>query len=112
MRHTPFLDSIGVEFKPDVPDHAVNIIDSALTAVAAMIDWGEWDGKRRKPCPEQPILLSGQPIGQYHCPVCGMMLMASMSHLSPAKPREQHPDYPLDDYEVEYGRPWPPGYED
>lgn len=112
MRYTPFLDSIGVTMKDDVPDHAVNIIDTALAFVSAHIEWGEYKGKKRKPCPEQPILLSGMPIGQYHCPVCGMMVMAAMPHLSPTKPKDQDPRYYMGNYEEEYGRPWPPGYEE
>jgi hypothetical protein len=104
VRYTPYLDSIGVTFKPDVSDHAVNIIDSLLSRVNANIQWGERDGRTRKPCPEQPLLLTGQPIGMYHCPVCGMMLMAAMPHLEPHDPDG--------DYEDEYGRPWPPGYYD
>jgi hypothetical protein len=112
MRYTPFLDSVGVKMKENVPDHAVNIIDSALATISNWIDWGEYEGRRRKPCPEQPILLAGQPIGQYHCPACGMMIMASMPHLSPGKPDDNDPEYPLSDYEDEYGHPWPPGYED
>ena len=112
MRHTPYLDRIGVTFKDDVPDHAVNIIDNALNIIDGRIEWGEREGKKRKPCPENPLLLTGMPIGQYHCPACGMMVMAAMPHLSPAAPKDQDPLYPLDDYEDEYGQPWPPGYED
>jgi hypothetical protein len=112
MRYTPFLDKYGITFKDEVLDHAVNIIDSCLAYLEQTVEWGEWEGRRRKPCPEQPLLLAGQPIGQYHCPGCGMMLIAGVPHLSPAAPSEQDPNYPLDDYEQEYGCPWPPGYED
>lgn len=31
-------------------------------------------------CPEKPELLTGQPIGQYHCPSCGEMLIAGLPH--------------------------------
>jgi hypothetical protein len=31
-------------------------------------------------CPEKPEELIGQPIGQYHCPDCGTMVMAGMEH--------------------------------
>jgi hypothetical protein len=112
MRYTPFLERHGITLKPDIPDNAANIIDSALGWIEETINWGEYEGRRRKPCPEQPLLLSGMPIGQYHCPFCGMMVMASMPHLSPAKPEHQDPDYYLGDYEEEYGQPWPPGYEE
>ena len=114
MRYTPFLDRIGVTFKADVSDHAVNIIDSCLAYIEGTVDWGTYQGRRRKPCPEQPILLTGQPIGQYHCPACGMMVMASVPHLAPnaTQAMKDDPLYPLDDYEVEYGQPWPPGYDD
>lgn len=114
MRYTPFLDEIGVRFKPDVPDHAVNIIDNCLDRLDREIDWGEWEGRKRKRCPEQPMLLTGMPLGQYHCPVCGMMIVAAIPHLPPGVTDEQrnHPLYPMLDYEAEYGRPWPPGYEE
>lgn len=31
-------------------------------------------------CQEKPELLRGQPIGQYHCPDCGAMLLAGIPH--------------------------------
>ena len=31
-------------------------------------------------CSEDPALLTGQPIGQYHCPLCGMMVVAGFPH--------------------------------
>ncbi len=37
------------------------------------------------PCAEKPELLAGQPIGQYHCPDCGAMLMAGMKHFELCK---------------------------
>lgn len=77
-----------------------------------LVDWGEYQGRKRLPCPEDPLLLAGQPIGMYHCPECGMMVVAALPHLSPnaPPPDEQDPCYPLDHYEDEYGWPWPPGY--
>lgn len=41
---------------------------------------------RGKYCLEDPTLLRGQPIGQYHCPACGILCLAG----------EEHPDYSLD----------------
>jgi hypothetical protein len=66
-----------------------------------MIDWGTYQGKRRNPCPEDPVLLKGAPIGMYHCPYCGCMQLAGIAHLPPEE-----------DYEVAYGEEWPAGYED
>ena len=31
-------------------------------------------------CAEQPELLLGTPIGQYHCPDCGAMVLAGLPH--------------------------------
>ncbi len=31
-------------------------------------------------CPEDPEKLCGQPIGMYHCPFCGCMQVACLSH--------------------------------
>jgi hypothetical protein len=31
-------------------------------------------------CNEKPEKLAGQPIGQYHCPNCGAMLLAGIPH--------------------------------
>jgi hypothetical protein len=101
MRHTPYLDSVGITFKDNVPDHAVNIIDTLLQRVNSTIDWGEHEGRKRKPCPEQPLLLTGMPLGQYHCPVCLEMQIAATPHMSP----DEH-------YEQLTGQPWPAGYED
>ena len=32
-------------------------------------------------CPEDPLKLLGQPIGMYHCPYCGCMQIAGLSHM-------------------------------
>lgn len=79
-----------------------------------MINWGSHEGRKRKPCREDPGALSGKPIGMYHCSACGVMVLAGVLHTSPEAPpaEEQDPRYHLDDYEDEYGRPWPPGYEE
>ena len=31
-------------------------------------------------CNEKPELLLGQPLGQYHCPDCGAMVLAGVPH--------------------------------
>lgn len=101
MRYTPTLDGHGIKFKDDVPDHAVNIIDACIRELELRVDWGEHEGRRRKPCHGQPILLAGMPLGQYHCEGCMEMQLAGLAHLSPD-----------DDYEEMTGQPWPAGYEE
>ncbi|RLA51079.1 MAG: hypothetical protein DRQ65_08280 [Gammaproteobacteria bacterium] len=32
-------------------------------------------------CPHDPMTMLGKPIGQYHCPECGGMVVAGMPHL-------------------------------
>lgn len=32
-------------------------------------------------CPEDPVALKGAPLGMYHCPVCGCMQVAGLSHM-------------------------------
>lgn len=31
-------------------------------------------------CPHKPELLKGVPIGMYHCPCCGMIVIAGLPH--------------------------------
>lgn len=31
-------------------------------------------------CSEDPVKLTGQPIGMYHCPECGTMVLAGLPH--------------------------------
>jgi hypothetical protein len=33
------------------------------------------------PWPWDPIQLKGAPLGQYHCPYCGAMVIAGMDHV-------------------------------
>ena len=99
MRYTPFLEGHGITLKESVPDNAANIIDAALQAIEGTINWGEHEGKKRKPCHEQPLLLAGMPLGQYHCPVCLEMQIAGIPHLPPDE-----------NYEQMTGQPWPAGY--
>ena len=46
------------------------------------------------PCPYDPRELAGQPMGQFHCPVCGEMQIAGMAHLPPM---DEWPDPPADE---------------
>lgn len=65
----------------------------------AQMDWGTHNGRERLPCPEDPLLLKGMPIGMYHCPGCHEMQVAGMPHVPPDP-----------DYEHVMGYDWPPGY--
>jgi hypothetical protein len=65
-----------------------------------MSEWGTHEGRVRKPCPEDPAILAGLPIGQFHCPGCGEMQVAGLPHAPPDA-----------DYEEMTGCDWPPGYE-
>lgn len=46
-------------------------------------------------CIEKPELLKGKPIGQYHCPDCGAMVMAGIPHPTVCErcATRTHPDY-------------------
>lgn len=101
MRYTPCLDGHGIKLRDTVPDGAANIIDACVSAIERSVDWGEHEGRRRKPCHGQPILLAGAPLGQYHCECCLEMQIAGTPHMAPE-----------DDYEAMTGQPWPAGYAD
>ena len=49
----------------------------------------------RCPWPWDPQQLAGAPMGQYHCPYCGAMVMAGMDHLDYAD--EPEPPEPPDE---------------
>jgi hypothetical protein len=38
--------------------------------------WPEGDAD----CPYDPREMTGKPIGMFHCPVCGQMVIAGMEH--------------------------------
>jgi len=46
-------------------------------------------------CAEKPEKLIGQPIGQYHCPDCGAMVMADVEHFKVCKKcsERKHPAF-------------------
>lgn len=46
------------------------------------------------PWPWDPIQLKGVPMGQYHCPYCGMMVMAGMDHGDYTGLIDPSPEYP------------------
>lgn len=47
------------------------------------------------PCEENPEDLAGQPIGQYHCPDCGAMVIAGLPHPTVCVPcsKKEHPRF-------------------
>lgn len=38
-------------------------------------------GQDECPWPWDPVQLKGAPLGQYHCPYCGSMVVAGMDHV-------------------------------
>lgn len=52
-----------------------------IPSLEAMLDGPMNEIGERCPWPYDPLLMTGQPIGQYHCPYCGGMVMAGMPHL-------------------------------
>jgi hypothetical protein len=66
MRHFAEISvSEAVNYKLPHPD-----IVGPLTSMGEPCPW-PWD----------PIQLKGQPIGQYHCPYCGEMVIAGIDHI-------------------------------
>lgn len=57
------------------------VVDESITA--PLNEEGE-----RCPWPWEPQQLVGAPLGQYHCPYCGAMVMAGMRHIDYA-PQER-----------------------
>jgi hypothetical protein len=53
-------------------------------------------------CAEKPETLIGQPIGQYHCPNCGAMVVAGCPHPPLCKPclERRHPGFDMRPDEV------------
>lgn len=59
------------------PADAVDIdLTLRLDITAPLNEAGE-----RCPWPWDPQQLTGAPLGQYHCPYCGAMVMAGVAHL-------------------------------
>ena len=42
--------------------------------------YGEVEELVSSGCSEKPELLAGQPLGMYHCPDCGTMVLAGIPH--------------------------------
>lgn len=45
------------------------------------MDTGLDHGPAYSVCPEDPRRLAGAPIGMYHCPWCGCMVLAGLEHV-------------------------------
>ena len=41
----------------------------------------QYGAPSRMKCPEDPLALTGMPIGMYHCPYCGCMQVAATPHV-------------------------------
>jgi NTP pyrophosphatase (non-canonical NTP hydrolase) len=77
--HNPRCTEGGqvIDWRTIAPADASGIDLSVRTDITAPLnEMGE-----RCPWPWDPQQLGGQPIGQYHCPYCGAMVMAGTEHL-------------------------------
>lgn len=71
------------------PKDAINITLPNPEIEGPLIDPEIEEGKEC-PWPWDPQQLVGAPLGQYHCPYCGSMVIAGM----------RHPDWRTDSWEV------------
>jgi hypothetical protein len=69
-----------LEETPPADDPAANFLNQLVRQVfiGAIHDM---DAIVSGECPEDPRRLEGHPIGQYHCPRCGCMTLAGVSHM-------------------------------
>jgi hypothetical protein len=66
-----------IHWQDIAPADAVNInLTERLDITAPLNEMGE-----RCPWPWDPQQLVGAPLGQYHCPYCGAMVIAGMEHI-------------------------------
>lgn len=64
------------------PQDATDLNLSVRTDITAPLnEMGE-----RCPWPWEPQQLVGRPIGQYHCPYCGAMVLAGVPHVDYSEP--------------------------
>lgn len=59
------------------PLHAIGLSLSTRPDITAPLN----EAGERCPWPWDPQLLEGEPIGQYHCPYCGAMVLAGIQHV-------------------------------
>jgi hypothetical protein len=66
-----------IDWHAIAPDDAVDInLAVRLDITAPLNEEGE-----RCPWPWDPQQRAGVPLGQYHCPYCGAMVLAGVAHL-------------------------------
>jgi hypothetical protein len=64
------------DFTPQEAKEAGLVLTERLDIEAPLNEIGE-----RCPWPWEPQQLVGVPLGQYHCPYCGAMVLAGVPHL-------------------------------
>lgn len=70
-----------VDWRDIAPADAVDLdLSTRLDITAPLNENGE-----RCPWPWEPEQLAGAPIGQYHCPYCGAMVLAGVRHIDYAE---------------------------
>lgn len=68
---------MGERWQDYTPEQAKHIdLSKRLDITAPLNELGE-----RCPWPWDPQQLTGQAIGQYHCPYCGAMVLAGVEHI-------------------------------
>lgn len=81
------------------PADALDINLSVRTDITAPVN----EEGQRCPWPWEPQQLVGVPIGQYHCPWCGAMVMAGMAHLDYACTADPPCEHPITAHEPDEG---------
>lgn len=69
-----------------MPATCALMLFALLVCNLVQIEDGTWwppQNEMGEPCPFpfDPPQMYGQPMGQYHCPYCGAMVMAGISHI-------------------------------
>jgi hypothetical protein len=75
----------GTRWCDIAPADAAGLDLSVRTDIEAPLN----EAGERCPWPWEPQQLIGAPMGQYHCPYCGAMVLAGLPHLDYREPDEQ-----------------------
>lgn len=90
-----FAATYELQFESAEPE----IAQSNRQRLLEIHDWNAVKSVKFWICPHDPNSMCGKPIGQYHCPVCGAMVVACCEHPPMVLINEYHLEYDGEEFD-------------